>query len=192
MGTGPVDIGVARAWLQAQGIGGTLGHALAGVLARLWAEGWNLGAEGAEEVSGSASNITPQALADLLSRYSAEWTNSIAASWLDRIAAVLAAGGTAAQLELALKATLASKDDAERIAITELIRAMAAAAYEVYRQAGIERVIWVTAEDASVCAECEANASAGPHWLGDPFPSGAISPPEHPRCRCALLPYMEE
>lgn len=192
MGTGPVNLGVAGAWLQSQGITGALGRALAAVLARLWGEGWDLGVEGAEEVSGSQSNIGPQVLADLLSRYSAEWVNEIAGTKADKIAAVLAAGGGAQQLQLAIRAALASEIDAERIAITELIRAMGAAAYEVYRQAGIERVIWVTAEDASVCAECDANAAAGPRWLGDPFPSGAITPPQHPRCRCALLPYTEE
>jgi hypothetical protein len=49
-------------------------------------------------------------------------------------------------------------------------------------------VEWVTAEDGRVCEFCDANEAAGPQFPGQTFPSGATQPPQHPRCRCAILP----
>jgi hypothetical protein len=73
------------------------------------------------------------------------------------------------------------------IAQTEITRAISAAAVSVYKYGPTSEVIWVI-EDDNACEECKANAEAGPRFYGNPFPSGAIEPPQHPRCRCALIP----
>ena len=88
----------------------------------------------------------------------------------------------------AILALLASEIAAIRIVQTEVTRGQAAGAAAIYRDAGVQRVEWVTAEDARVCDFCDANEAAGPVFLGQAFPSGAIQPPQHPRCRCALVP----
>ena len=92
----------------------------------------------------------------------------------------------------AIAIVLTSTISAAMIVQTEITRAMAAGAAEVYRLAGIQMVEWVTAKDADVCEFCDANEAAGPHFLGQTFPSGAIAPPQHPRCRCALIPVNAE
>lgn len=73
--------------------------------------------------------------------------------------------------------------------MTEVTRAMQEAAMAHYRRTGIHVVSWITENDDRVCPACMANEEAGPHPLGVPFPSGAIAPPDHPRCRCALVPH---
>lgn len=73
---------------------------------------------------------------------------------------------------------------AELIAVTEVNRAMSAAAFEVYRQNGAESWDLITAEDP--CPICAAIAAANPHPLSD-----TEIPPEHPRCRCSLSQHVE-
>lgn len=185
----PASQGEAREWLLSQGIQATLAAALAAVLIRLWTKAWHAGTEAATALAGAAS-IPPLVLADLLSQYGGLWAREIVSHAMDRMAAILAAGGTAAALTAALSAMLNDAAAAQRIALTETIRAMMAGAFEHYRYAGIRRVAWVT-EGPAPCPACIANEAAGPRSLGMPFPSGDIAPPGHPNCRCALVPVME-
>ena len=80
--------------------------------------------------------------------------------------------------------------NAELVAWTEIARAQSSAALRIYAEDGITHVEWSTAEDARVCPLCDANEAAGPVPAGAAFPSGAVFPPQHPRCRCALLPVL--
>jgi hypothetical protein len=104
-----------------------------------------------------------------------------------RIAAILARGGTAAELEHAIRAMMGDEHDARLIAVTEIARAMQAAALEAYRAAGVNKVRWIT-RSGHPCAICIANEAAGPRYLGEPFPSGHTAPPAHPQCECAIIP----
>lgn len=87
-----------------------------------------------------------------------------------------------------ITALLRDKPRARRIAITEVTHASQAAALNVYRLEGIPWVRWVTAHDAKVCPVCEKNEAEGPVPREYPFSSGKIHPPQHPNCRCAVVP----
>lgn len=56
-----------------------------------------------------------------------------------------------------------------------------AAMIESYRDAGIERVRWVTIPDERRCKYCRA-------LDGKEFPIDEIPPKPHPKCRCYVLP----
>jgi hypothetical protein len=124
---------------------------------------------------------------DILKHLQAEWLDEITTTRLDRLAAVLAKGGTADELAAALHAVLADDSSAHTIAQTELSRADNAARFAAYRAASIHLVRWVTTS-ANPCQACIDNQAAGPWPLGKPFPSGVIMPPDHPHCQCHLEP----
>lgn len=48
--------------------------------------------------------------------------------------------------------------------------------------------VWVVDNGGLPCADGEDNALAGPVPCEEPFPTGDITPPAHPGCRCILLP----
>lgn len=115
----------------------------------------------------------------------------IVTTLLDLMARVLeqqAAGKlTQAEAAVKLRGILGSGSRSARIAMTEISRAASAAAYEVYQAAGVTLASWVIAPDGA-CAICQGNAAAGPVPLGSPFPGGERMPPQHPGCRCAVMP----
>jgi hypothetical protein len=43
-------------------------------------------------------------------------------------------------------------------------------------------------EEPAACPDCEDNSLAGAQAKGEPFPTGHLSPPAHPGCRCLLTP----
>lgn len=47
---------------------------------------------------------------------------------------------------------------------------------------------WVVDNGGLPCADGEDNALAGPVPCEEPFPTGDLTPPAHPGCRCILLP----
>lgn len=51
---------------------------------------------------------------------------------------------------------------------------------------------WITANDDKVSEDCAMNGKAKPRPLKKAFPSGVMNPPEHPRCRCDVLPVVME
>ena len=64
------------------------------------------------------------------------------------------------------------------------------AAYEAAIDSGLSvRWQWVTAGDDLVSDECEMNADEI-REIGEEFPSGATEPPQHPNCRCDVLPVV--
>lgn len=185
---GSGDQGDTAEWLYAFGIAEALGVALTAILERIWTEGWRLGEDSARQVLGVSSGLPGEFLQDLLRQFGFEWLQQIAATVINGLARILGAGGTAASLTQQVRDFLDSIDNAKRIVQSELTRAINAAASAFYRFTGVQMVRWVTAHDARVCASCDANEASGAHSLGSPFPSGAVFPPQHPRCRCALMP----
>jgi hypothetical protein len=161
------------------------------VLVKLWLAAWKAGAKGAGEAGGRFEAVPDQVVADRIARMISRWLDQVTQTRMARIAAILAVSGTADGLEDAILAVLDSEDDARLIATTEVTRAMAAASMEAYRAAGIEKVRWIT-RSAHPCPVCLANEAAGARYLGEPFPSGSVSPPEHPNCECALIPAEGE
>lgn len=89
--------------------------------------------------------------------------------------------------------TAFSDDRAMLIARTESATADVQGNMVAYREARDQVGVvvekqWITAGDADVSEDCEANAAQGPIGLDDDFQSGADAPPEHPNCRCDVLP----
>lgn len=84
--------------------------------------------------------------------------------------------------------TIATDAWSNVVARTELSRAQNLGAVSLYRDAGIEKVMWVTTQGANVCDICEpADGEVMP--LGDVFDSVDVdAPPAHPNCCCALMP----
>jgi SPP1 gp7 family putative phage head morphogenesis protein len=78
------------------------------------------------------------------------------------------------------------KNRADVIARTETMRAFNDAQAAQYKRYGIERVKFYTADDERVCNQC------GPLHDKDFDREDAPQPPIHPRCRCVLLPVVEE
>jgi hypothetical protein len=179
-------LAAAQTWLLDQSLDAALRNALTPVLTEMWAQAWAVGAEAAADLAQSTG--IPFKSSDFLERYGRQWVNEIVQTRLDGLARILAEGPEdKAALIQAVTAYLSDADQAHLIAVTEITRAINIAAHETYSRAGIFEVRWQT-EDADACAQCLANQDAGPRPLGMPFPSGATAPPQHPRCRCALLP----
>lgn len=174
-------------WLQGHGSQAQIRAALSSVLARIWAAGFQLGLQAAQAAGVSLAILNGLLEGDLLSQLQSAWLDEIIRTRLDRLAAVLAEGGSAAELAQALHAVLADSSSAGTIAQTELSRADSAARFGAYQAAGIHLVRWVTTS-ANPCQACIANQAAGPWPLGHPFPSGVIMPPDHPHCQCHLEP----
>jgi SPP1 gp7 family putative phage head morphogenesis protein len=78
-----------------------------------------------------------------------------------------------------------SDERAELIAVTETARADVEANLAAYRDEGIAYKEWVLEADA--CESCRSN-DVGPIPISSLFPSGVDGPPDHPNCRCDVVP----
>jgi hypothetical protein len=81
---------------------------------------------------------------------------------------------------------VASASRALTVAITEQNRAMSAATIQRYKDAELEKMEWHVSDP---CDKCAQNAGAVVP-IGTSFPTGATQPPQHPHCRCVLLPII--
>jgi hypothetical protein len=80
-----------------------------------------------------------------------------------------------------------SKARAELISQTETSNALGQSFLERGRAMDIEAKQWyVTA--GNICEDCLANEAAGVIPFEQPFPSGVMTVPAHPRCACACAP----
>jgi SPP1 gp7 family putative phage head morphogenesis protein len=83
---------------------------------------------------------------------------------------------------------VASASRALSIAITEQNRAISYATVSRYKEAGLEQMEW---EVSSPCDKCAQNANQVVP-IGGTFNSGVTQPPQHPHCRCVLLPVIPD
>lgn len=101
------------------------------------------------------------------------------------------------ELREAIKDSGAFSDQrADLIARTELARAHSEGNLigmkESAEVVGPFKKKWLTAGDARVSPECRANQAQGPIPLDAHFSSGDDTPPAHPRCRCVLVPVLDD
>jgi len=99
---------------------------------------------------------------------------------------------TVDELDAQLAECLDSEADAALVAVTEVSRGSnfaALARYDTRRLDGVTHVEWAV-DPERPCPVCVENADAGPVPIGTPFPSGLLTPPQHPRCRCAVFPHL--
>jgi SPP1 gp7 family putative phage head morphogenesis protein len=172
----------------------------------LWTEAWHLGVGAAEavithqepdwgtwqpgdlhltdaEAEGLQAFIDTHG-ADILTRLGFTREEQIA----ETISDAVAAGGGPEQVADALE-TLLNVDNRSRvIARTEIGSAVQAASIITYRDMGVSYKMWITANDSRVCPVCRANQDEGPIPVTQPFQSGRMTPPQHPSCRCAVVP----
>jgi hypothetical protein len=59
---------------------------------------------------------------------------------------------------------------------------------ETYKQFGLEKHEWLPINPCDICALNDGAVVA----IGSPFPSGVTQPPQHPNCRCALIPVIPD
>jgi hypothetical protein len=59
---------------------------------------------------------------------------------------------------------------------------------ETYKEFGLEQQEWLPINPCDICA---LNDGAVVN-IGSPFPSGVTQPPQHPNCRCALIPVIPD
>lgn len=181
--------------------GSAVTAAIAAILTELWRAAWHVGWDGALQLVHEsaavpavhdAASAESLALLEELIAASPGRARRAARTRLRYLETVLdQAVGTPAPpeaLAAEIRAELASEGLAMRLALTETTWAISQATLAVYGTAGVVTVAWATESDAKVCAGCAANEEAGFLPAGVPFPSGAHSPPDHPNCRCALIP----
>jgi SPP1 gp7 family putative phage head morphogenesis protein len=87
-----------------------------------------------------------------------------------------------------IRSKVHSASRALTIAITETNRVASYAAMQTYKEYGLEQHEW---QAISPCDKCARNEGAVVD-IGSPFPTGVIQPPQHPHCRCALLPVIPD
>lgn len=83
-----------------------------------------------------------------------------------------------------------AKSLAERVARTELMRAVNMAKSDLYERNSdiIETKVWLTAEDFRVCDDCDEMDGMTEEELDDQGYDTTM--PAHPRCRCTWIPKM--
>ncbi|MEU1800896.1 phage portal protein [Streptomyces sp. NPDC019937] len=198
----------ATSWLTAHGV--DLAVAL-GIIRQLRAEGYLIGERSASAVLAGHSTVDwsawkpgdPKAASLVLRpdgsngltallEQAGTTIRSVAANRMDKLAAALSRalerGDSADSLAADLRGILDDPAWAERVAVTEISRAMSAAALTTYQANGVSAKSWLTAVDDRVCAICLNNEGVGPVTLTASFPSGAQYPPAHPSCRCTIYP----
>jgi SPP1 gp7 family putative phage head morphogenesis protein len=102
-------------------------------------------------------------------------------------------GWTVSELADQMQSSEAFSDSrALMIARTETAKADTEGAMRTYRESGVvQEKEWLTAHDDLVSEECAACEEAGVIGLDETFPSGEAAPPNHPNCRCVILPVVK-
>jgi len=164
-------------------------------------KGFILGANQAHEIF----NLQPTF--GLIDDNAVRWMNSRAAEMVTkineetrkRLAGTLSrgarAGDSTARLARRIRSEVSSMANitegrAHLIATTELNNAMSEASLQTYDRLGVAGKSWSTAGDDEVSEECQANEGAGVIPIGATFPGGVGRPPQHPNCRCSLVPEI--
>lgn len=87
--------------------------------------------------------------------------------------------------------TLLAEDvrNARRLVLTETVRVKTAADIRSYEEAGFDEVEWSATLDYKTCHIC-SNKDGKIYKIKD-LQDGVNKPPEHPNCRCVLLPISD-
>lgn len=172
-------------WTEAYFLGHKAGEAIAAVRTVDWGN-WKPGhPEAASKVTDEAS------FRRWLEHYGIASIKSIRDSRMGLVADVLHTsldeGWSPDQLARKIRDLLDAPFRARMIAVTETARAVSQGTLDAYRQAEVERVQWLTSDDARVCPPCDANEAMGAIPTGAVFASGDDAPPAHPHCRCVVV-----
>lgn len=98
------------------------------------------------------------------------------------------------RLGAALKDSYAfSSTRADLIAVTETAFVDVQGNMIAYEESGV--VVgkkWIIGDQEKLCDICQDNADQGEIPFKDAFASGRLAPPQHPRCRCDVLPVTDK
>lgn len=129
------------------------------------------------------------------------FTTSFVQSDRDKLASIiesgLSDGSSIPQIERAIRDEFDTygKNQTKMIARTETLRASNNGILDAYKQSGVVTAKeWYTARDARVCPVCAELDGKVVNLSGDFFESdflGGDQPPQHPRCRCVMLPVLD-
>ena len=175
---------------------------LNGVIRRNIEGGFLLGATQAHQI------FRIEVTFDLLDDGAVRWMNTRAAEMVTkiddetrkRLAETLSrgarAGDSTASLAKRIRAEVnamadISKGRAHLIATTELNNAMSEANLQTYTRLGVSGKSWSTVGDDLVSDDCMDNEAAGVIPVDGTFPGGVGRPPQHPDCRCTLVPERQ-
>lgn len=100
----------------------------------------------------------------------------------------IALGLSGRQAARLIQNNVQSASRALTIAITETCRVRSLASMETYKEFGLEQHEWLPINPCDICA---LNDGAVVN-IGSPFPSGVIQPPQHPNCKCAVMPVIPD
>lgn len=153
-----------------------------------------VGIEFAADVLGEArSEVRPLAIpgTDLVEAAIEPVVRSLANEVVDRIVEQLAAPASANQEDPARLLGAAFREwKGERV--DQLVGDAANRAFSLGILGHATRsevsVVWDLAGNEQPCSECDDNALAEGQRPGDVFPTGHLSPPAHPGCRCVVVP----
>lgn len=139
----------------------------------------------------SGATLAPDAAEDYLAEHSLEkltggWDETTLGRLRNALADSYSSGGTADDIEQALKDTVAefSTKRAAMIAQTEVNDAYNYGRRELADEAGMNEKAWDP--DGEACEVCEDNVAAGWIPIDEDFPSGDDGPTAHPNCDCSL------
>lgn len=139
--------------------------------------------------------LANQAAAEWVERYTVQLYDGISQTTNRRLTTAIADwienGDTLTDLRRELE-PIFGRQRAELIASTEVTRAYAEANELAYRESGIASGReWRTAEDERVCPVC-GPLEGEQRPFGQSFGDGVNNPPAHPRCRCWIVPVVED
>lgn len=181
-----------RQFLNGAGATAAIYAVLLAILAALWAAAFALGWASAIAILGlGAADGAEQALAELQAEgeQRLHWILQTRMRRLEQVLMqALREDWPAERLAQAISDILTSLVAALLVTQTEVAWAVSFAALWVYKAAGVKWVHWLSRRDSKTCPRCLANDMLGPVPLGYVYPGKKLRPPQHPRCRCILLP----
>ena len=121
-----------------------------------------------------------------LEKLTGDWNTETLSQLRNAVADSYSSGGTADDIEAALKATVSKFSDyrAQMIAQTEVNDAYNYGRRQLADAAGMDEKAWDP--DGEACEVCMENVDAGWIPIDEDFPSGDDGPTAHPNCDCSL------
>ncbi len=161
--------------------------------------GWILGATQAHQIFRlePSFSVLDDGAVRWMNNRAAEMVTKINAETRQLLADTLArgarAGDSTATLAKRIRSEVASMANvtegrAHLIATTELNNAMSEASLQTYTRLGVAGKSWSTVGDDRVSEDCLANEADGIIPMENSFSAGKQRPPQHPGCRCTLVP----
>lgn len=174
--------------------------------------GWQKGVEEVRPMAPNsvraALNTVPQYAIDAIKsrgvKVAGDVSGTVGQQVTDTIATALeqGVGRDEARRRVAAAMGEANMNRASVIADTEISRAYIAGNATVYKEAGVERTEWATAADpCPVCLDAQKRWNSKTMDIQATFSEiinggyatlDAPKPPQHPRCRCSLLPIIPD